>query len=226
MLERCLASVRDVADEIVVVDTGSTDATAHIAGRYGAKVVSAPWQDDFSAARNVSIDHAAGRWILWLDADDVVPPESLPVIAGLKATPPERVYGFVVRNERPGGTGTEFNQARMFPNRPELRFERKIHEQIMPSALRAGLRLEQCAAVVEHHGYVEPALVKRKAERNVRLLLQEYAGIPPDIVTAIEIADSCTLMENEEEASRWYRYALALPGTETDSETMHVNSRS
>jgi tetratricopeptide (TPR) repeat protein len=214
LLDRCLASIREAADEIVVADTGSTDATPDIARKWGAKVVSAPWQDDFSAARNSSIEHATGSWILWLDADDVVPSTSLPVINRLKKTPPDRVYGFIVRNERPGGTGTEFNQARMFPNRRELRFERRIHEQIMPSALRIGMQLEQCEAVVEHHGYVEPGQVKQKAERNVRLLLQENANGQPDPVTAVEIADSCTLMENEQEASRWYRYVMELPGAE------------
>ncbi|MBN1758843.1 MAG: glycosyltransferase, partial [Chitinispirillaceae bacterium] len=224
VLDRCLASIRDVADELIVADTGSTDDTVAIARNYNAVVVSAPWMDDFSAARNVSIDHAHGTWILWLDADDVVPSESLPVIAQLKSALPDRVYGFIVRNERPGGTGTEFNQARMFPNRRDLRFERRIHEQIMPSALRAGLRLEQSEAVVEHHGYVEPAMVKQKAQRNVRLLLREYAEVPPDIVTAIEIADSCTLMGDDEQASRWYRYVLQLPEVKSESPVLAAHA--
>ena len=217
LLGRCLSSIESVADEIIVVDTGSTDTTVDIARNAGAVVVTAEWRDDFAAARNISIDNARGAWILWLDADDIVPPSTLPLITELKRKPADRVYGFIVRNERPGNTGTEFNQARMFPNRPDIRFERRIHEQIMPGALRAGLVLEQCNGVIEHHGYAEPGLLRKKAERNARLLLEEYASGTPDAVTAIEIADSFTLIDNEEEAARWYRYVLALPDARRDS---------
>lgn len=66
----CLASVRDLADEIVIVDTGSTDRTRELARAAGARVFDFPWVDDFAAARNESLRHATGSWILWLDADD------------------------------------------------------------------------------------------------------------------------------------------------------------
>ena len=84
LLGRCLNSIKSAADEIVVVDTGSTDNTVEIAESMGAKVVCTQWRDDFAWARNISIEHATGSWILWLDADDVVPPESLPVFSTLK----------------------------------------------------------------------------------------------------------------------------------------------
>ena len=212
LLRRCLVSVVQVVDEIVVIDTGSTDSTAQVAREYGAKVVLSDWRDDFSYSRNISIEHATGKWILWLDADDVVPESTLPILTELKKQSTDRVYGFIVRNERPGGTGTEFIQARMFPNREELRFERSIHEQIMPSALRIGLQMEQCTAVIEHHGYAEPAQLRKKAARNVRMLLVEYPRVAPDTVMAIEIADSYTLIEDDDAASEWYRKVLAFPG--------------
>jgi glycosyltransferase involved in cell wall biosynthesis len=69
-LGRCLDSVRGLADEIVVVDTGSTDGTREIAASYGARLVDFAWCDDFAAARNESLRQATGRWVLWLDADE------------------------------------------------------------------------------------------------------------------------------------------------------------
>jgi len=214
LLGRCLTSVSVAADQIIVVDTGSIDSTREVARKFGAQVYESPWRDDFSFSRNVSLDHATGKWILWLDADDVVPEQSIARLVELKERAADRVYGFIVRNERPGNTGSEFTQARMFPNRPELRFERRIHEQIMPSALRAGLSLEQCNVVIEHHGYADPEQLRRKAQRNVRLLLEEYPQIGPDPVTAAEIADSFQLLENMDEAAKWYRTLLSIPECE------------
>ena len=69
-LAGCLESVVDLVDEIVVVDTGSTDSTPDIARRFGARVFNFQWVDDFSAARNESLRHATGEWIFWLDADE------------------------------------------------------------------------------------------------------------------------------------------------------------
>jgi glycosyltransferase involved in cell wall biosynthesis len=69
-LAACLEPVADLFDEIIVVDTGSTDATRQIAQRFGAKVFDFPWCDSFSAARNECLRHATGEWIFWLDADD------------------------------------------------------------------------------------------------------------------------------------------------------------
>jgi glycosyltransferase involved in cell wall biosynthesis len=76
-LPRCLESVQDLVHECIVVDTGSTDATCDIATRYGARVHSFTWNNDFAAARNVSLDYATGDWVLVLDADEVLTPEAL-----------------------------------------------------------------------------------------------------------------------------------------------------
>src|SRR3990172_9025878 len=72
---RCLQSVKDVADEIIVIDTGSTDATVKIARSFGARVSKFKWIDDFSAARNFGLGKATKEWIFIMDADDVLPPE-------------------------------------------------------------------------------------------------------------------------------------------------------
>ena len=72
LLPQCLESVKDVVDEIIVVDTGSTDKSIEIAESYGAKMYHHPWENDFSKHRNQSIGYATGDWILWIDADEAV----------------------------------------------------------------------------------------------------------------------------------------------------------
>jgi tetratricopeptide (TPR) repeat protein len=211
ILGRCLKSVADIADELVIVDTGSTDDTVKIAREYGAKIIEEPWRDDFSYARNISLDNASSGWILWLDADDIVPAQSSAKIQSLKSSAPDKVYGFVIRNQKPGNTGTEFVQARMFPNDRRIRFERKIHEQMMPDALRLGLKLHKVDVVIEHHGYAVPDQMKQKASRNLKLLLDEYALHGPDAVTALEIGDSWQLAEQDENAVIWYRKTIEIP---------------
>lgn len=69
-LSRCLTSVRGVADELIIVDTGSTDDTVAVARSFGAAIVSFPWTGDFAAARNAGLEQARGTWILVLDADE------------------------------------------------------------------------------------------------------------------------------------------------------------
>jgi tetratricopeptide (TPR) repeat protein len=215
LLARCLDSIKGVADELIVVDTGSSDTTVSIAQSFGAKVICTGWRNDFAWARNLSIKDATSAWILWLDADDVVPSESIPVLASLKLEKPDHIIGLTVRNQRSGNTGTEFIQARMFPNRPDLYFERRIHEQIMPSALRIGMKMENRNAVVEHHGYADPVTMKKKALRNVQLLLEDYNDSDPDAVTTVEIADSYQLTEDYDAALIWYKRTLAIPNCES-----------
>ncbi|MBD3390821.1 MAG: glycosyltransferase [Chitinivibrionales bacterium] len=209
-LRRCLESVLPAAGQIVVVDTGSTDNTGEIARDCGALVVESAWQDDFSRARNVSLQHASGDWILWLDADDIVPEESIDGLKGLTAREPDTVFAMVVRNQKPGGIGSEFMQARMFPNKKGIHFERRIHEQLMPSALRQGMKLENTAVVIEHHGYGDPGEMAAKARRNIALLKADYDRARPDPVSAVEIADSYSIIEDLDNAIQWYEHTLAI----------------
>ncbi len=208
---RCLSSIKPAAHEIIVVDTGSLDDTVALTKSLGVTVIQSDWRDDFSYSRNISLKAAKGTWILWLDADDVVPAASLQKIKDLSASAPDRVYGFIIKNEKPGNTGSEFMQARMFPNRPDIYFERRIHEQMMLSALRIGMHMQETDVVIEHHGYADAEKVKEKSARNVGLLLAEWDSSRPDAVMAIEIADSYYTLGDNEKARQWYKTVLSVP---------------
>ena len=86
VLARCLACVLDVVDEIIIVDTGSTDRTKEVAWSYTHLIYDFPWIDDFAAARNYAFSKATKPYIMWLDADDVITPEGAQALKKLKET--------------------------------------------------------------------------------------------------------------------------------------------
>ena len=133
MLPRCLAAARDAVDEIIVVDTGSTDRTVEIAESFGAKVIEQEWTGSFADARNVSFDAATGDWIMYLDADEVLVADDAERLRELTGRTWREAFYLVETNftgELGDGTAVTHNALRVFRNRPEYRFEGRIHEQI------------------------------------------------------------------------------------------------
>ncbi|WP_259313393.1 glycosyltransferase [Capillimicrobium parvum] len=180
MLGQCLAAVRDHVDEIVVVDTGSTDRTIEIAREFGATVLEREWIGDFSAARNVSFDAAAGDWLLFLDADEVLVDGDGPRLRELCGRTWREAF-YVTETNHTGnledGTAVTHNALRLFRNRPEYRFEGRIHEQIahrLPGFLPE--RFESTNVRIEHYGYLGAVRdAKEKSRRNIELLERQVA---------------------------------------------------
>ncbi|MBY6275658.1 glycosyltransferase [Symbiobacterium thermophilum] len=170
-LPRALESVRQVADEVIVVDTGSTDETVAVAESYGAKVVHHTWNDDFAAARNVGIDQATGDWVLMLDADEAVSRTMAVRLPKLLADPHADAYITQVANILEGQAVNHIPAIRLFRRKPAYRFTGMIHEQIIRSIESAGGRIKTEPVVIEHFGYT-PEEDQRKArrDRNLRLL--------------------------------------------------------
>lgn len=214
-LPACLSSAAGLADELIVVDTGSTDGTQDIARSFGARVIQSSWHGDFSRARNESLDAATGNWILWLDADDILLEADKAAIKALArgdALTEPKGYGLLVKNSRDRGlTGSVFNQIRVFPNRPGLRFRSPVHEQILPALEEAAIPVEYLPIRVVHTGYAEPALAKAKQERNKAILEAQIGagqGITP--VTLYTLACACADLGTHREAVEWFRKAAAM----------------
>ena len=169
-LARCLDSVQGLVDEIVVVDTGSSDATVEVARRYGAKLGYFEWCDDFSAARNASLELATGDWILWLDPDDVLPGEMHAKIraAMRRGQGKKTAYSFVLDDQ--GYEPVTCFQMRLFPNLEGVEVTMPIHEQLTPSLARIGVRCEATDIRVEHTGYTTPEVVREKQERYLGIM--------------------------------------------------------
>ena len=181
---RAIKSALAVVDEVVVVDTGSSDNTRLIVEGYGARVVDHPWNDDFSSARNAGLAAAYGDWILVLDADEVL--ESIrPVEVGRLLSDDEAIaYYARIRNEVRDRATTVYDKVRLFRNHPEIRYRYPIHEQITPAiasvAQRNGGRFLPSPLSVVHHGSVDREDQGKKA-RNQRLLhraIEQYPDEP------------------------------------------------
>jgi glycosyltransferase involved in cell wall biosynthesis len=180
MLGRCLASVAGHVDEIIVVDTGSTDRTVEIAESFGARVLHHEWTGDFSEARNLSFDAATSDWMFYLDADEVLVDGEGPRLRALAGHTWREGMWFVETNHTGAiedATAVTHNALRLFRNRPEHRFEGRIHEQIahrLPSYLPE--RLEVTDVRIEHFGYLGVVRdEKDKSRRNIELLERQVA---------------------------------------------------
>jgi len=213
----CLKSVQGLADEIIVTDTGSTDKTVEIAQSYGAKIEYFEWTRDFAAARNYSISKAANRWIIWLDADDRLPRKTVEELRRLLShETPDKVFSFVVCNSiDEGKTGIRFSQIRVFPNTPKIRFEGRIHEQILSSVRKYRFVEVQLPLEIFHTGYENPALLKEKQRRNLELFKEEYpdpAKMDPNAM--YHFGASYEIIEDYENALIWMKKSLEKAGKE------------
>jgi GT2 family glycosyltransferase/Tfp pilus assembly protein PilF len=183
-LAACLDTFRPLVGELVVVDTGSTDRTKEIAARYGARVSDFPWVDDFAAARNEALRHAARPWVLWADADDRIDPANAAkltaLIAGLRDENAAYVLSCECVPDGPGQAATAVDHVRLFRADPRVRWRYRVHEQILPALRSVGADVRWSGVSVQHVGYVDPAVRGRKRERDVRLLRKELADHPDD----------------------------------------------
>lgn len=169
-----LESVRSFADDIVVVDTGSTDGTPELARGYTPRVFTYAWHDDFAAARNFSLEKARGAYCLWLDADDRVDGINAAKINALKQHfDGLKAFAFELQDFRNGSLFRSLMQIRCVPNRKDVRFRGRVHECIDWESTRDEIRPMNVDIVITHHGYDDPALVAKKITRNIRLLQME-----------------------------------------------------
>ncbi|HEX4807131.1 MAG TPA: glycosyltransferase [Conexibacter sp.] len=178
MLPRCLAAAAPAVDEIVIVDTGSSDRTIEIARAFGANVIERAWTGSFAEARNVSFDAATGDWLMFLDADEVLVEEDVERLRALRGkTWREAFYLSEISwtGELGDGTAATHTALRVFRARPEYRFSGSLHEQIAETLpLHLPERIEATDIRVEHFGYLGAVRdAKEKSRRNIELLLEQ-----------------------------------------------------
>jgi len=200
-LARCLRSIQAVTDEIVIADTGSTDNTVKIAGKFGAKVSHFNWINDFAAARNFALDQATGDWILVLDADEYASEALAKEIRNFIGGPARIGRLKIVSDFRQNGQTFRSSTfvSRLFPR--GQKFAGRIHEQIASPLPRVNLRGE-----LGHDGYLET----QKSARNVSLLQAELAHEPRSAYLQFQLALEFTSLGRPQDAFGCLQKALAL----------------
>ena len=190
-LPKLLANIRSFADEIIIVDTGSKDKTRKIAKKEPkARVFYHVWNDDFSQARNISLSHAKGDWILVLDADERI--DNPEILTLLFEDDQVDAYDILIHNLQPSQsiTNVEISRLpRLFRNKG-YQYEGIIHEQISPSLLSKQARRKQGDLVIVHHGYQRETVqgnVKRY-DRNIELLQKQIRKTPDDFYYVYHLA--------------------------------------
>lgn len=189
-LENCLSTAREFVDEIVVVDTGSTDNTREIATRLADRVLDYVWRDHFADARNFSIDHASGDWIMVLDADEVIEPEHWRELRHLIAATDKDAFFLEQRNysHEPANEGwipiprrTAYTRdykgykpnpiGRLFRNNGQIRYSGRVHEVIDTSVAEG--QLESLDIPIHHHMDEDPAKSKRDRQLNYLRIIEQ-----------------------------------------------------
>ncbi len=185
-LPACLGSVRDLADELVVVDTGSTDDTVAIARSLGAKVYEFAWCDDFAAARNASLRYATGTWVLVLDADEVLEPAAIPPLRRLMDAPD--CLAVTLLRWEVGATQAPYSVlARLFRRHGDVVFEGIYHESVDRAlerlcAREPHWRLVHLPVPALRHGGYQPDVLKarQKSQFAARLMQKHLDRFPND----------------------------------------------
>lgn len=226
-LPRWLECMRKLADEMVVVDTGSKDKTVELAKAAGARMFHFPWCNDFAAAKNYAINQAKGQWILLLDADEYWEPTDFPII---RKTLREHdkcvdIIGFVCRMvnldvDNHNRVLNENMHIRIMRNLPKLRFKGAVHEQLVYEGADKGnkkmILLPQ--AVIYHTGYSASTDVP-KARRNLEILLAQQAAGRGKDEDICYITDCYYSLKEYAQAADSARKAITqkviLPGRET-----------
>jgi tetratricopeptide (TPR) repeat protein len=183
-LPGCLRTAKDLVDEIIVVDTGSTDRTMEIAREYGAKVYEHSWQNDFSLHRNQSMDYATGDWILILDADEELEPSEHALIRSATARREIDAVTFVVYNKIQGGRTGFLNSHRLFRSGKGYHYSGIVHNQLMMDGISLASQFK-----VIHHGYgLSDEQMRAKGKRTEALLMKQIEENPDNAFAHFNLA--------------------------------------
>jgi hypothetical protein len=179
-LPACLASLRGVVDEVVVCDTGSTDATVAIATAFGARLVHAEWDDDFAAARNTALQACGGTWVLSIDADEQLVVDDVPALRGALGRSSDDALRLPVRSRADHGAGAYEHHAPRLLRRGAVEWVGAVHEVPVRTGSGEGVDTPAMPGIrLDHDGYLEAVRAARgKGDRNLRLAEKDLDRTP------------------------------------------------
>jgi tetratricopeptide (TPR) repeat protein len=234
-LARCLQSVKRLVDEIVVADTGSTDRTREIATAFGARVIEVGWEDDFAKARNAALAAAAGKWVLVLDADEVIASKDRERLEALLRVAGPGPVAFRIRTRNytfhASTIGWQMNEGaypdeerglgwfpsdkvRLFPRASGVRFSYPVHELVEPSLRELGIPIRECDIPVHHYGKLAEEKTLEKTRDYREIGAKKLTQAPRNAAGMREAAIQCShLGRHAEAADLWQSYLTLEPGS-------------
>jgi glycosyltransferase involved in cell wall biosynthesis len=184
-LPKCLSSVKNVVDEMVVVDTGSRDRTPYIAQKFGARVYHFQWCNDFSAARNAALKYVTGEWILVLDADETLTQKIVPQLKQAINTLDEYLLINLVRQEVGAAQSPYSMVSRLFRNHPQICFSRPYHA-LVDDSISEILRQEPhwqvgylSGTAILHYGYQKDIITQNNKYAKAQKAMEEFLAAHP-----------------------------------------------
>ena len=212
-LQRTIQSVKDLADEIIVLDTGSVDASRGQTRQLGATVVGFSWCDDFSAARNACLPHVNRSWVLWLDADETLDPSEVAKFREFLASEadPAIAYALLIRvpASSHSAAAEQIARIRLVPNNPAIQFIGRVRETMEPSLEAAGLTVQGLPYRI-YRGMREHEADRKvaRAQRNIHLaeLDIKERGQLPRLLNCL--GDAFQTLDRNQEAVQFFRRAV------------------
>jgi hypothetical protein len=208
-----LESVRSIADEIVVVDTGSKDRTRELARKGASKVVDFRWADDFAAARNFALAQLTGDWVLWIDASEQLDAESAKQIRERLDSQVGAPLAYLPMVQLPAGPGQiegeQIGRVRLWPTKAGLKFAGRVREQLAPAPEAVGLQQETTTWRIRRSARdIDPQVKAAKANRDLRLCQLEIDehGERPHLLLAL--GEAWAALGDPLKSAGWFRRAV------------------
>ena len=224
-IENAISSVLPIVDEVIVVDTGSKDKTKEIAEKLGAEVYDFKWQDDFSKARNESIKHATGNWILVLDADETISEEDLEKLKKLTFFGDVMGYLFTQKTYTNNTKLKDYEQIdestkytkgfsgwvpakiiRLFRKDKKIKFEGEVHETVLPSIWKLKGKVMETDIPLHHYSMMKED--KKHSKDELYLKLGKKKATTGDAKSFYELGKQFVEIENYEEAAKSFKDAI------------------
>jgi tetratricopeptide (TPR) repeat protein len=229
-LAQCLSSVKHIVDELIVVDTGSSDLTKEIARAYGAKLYDYEWTNSFADARNYSLDQAQGDWVLLLDGDEVISKLDHDAIRKIVSVNDQnKAFAITTRNyldqvaiegwtpnddryylEAAGCGWLPSEKVRIFPNHKSIRFENPVHEFVESSLAKTGIEVRRSSVPIHHYGKLKQEKMQAKKETYYQLGIKKLDEKGNDLKSLIEIAIQAAEAGKHEDALMWWRKVIEI----------------
>jgi glycosyltransferase involved in cell wall biosynthesis len=230
-LGACLHAVKKLVNEIIVVDTGSSDRTLDLARLFGARTFSSTWQNDFSVARNLSLEKASGDWILILDADEIIASEDHVVLRSLLRQNNEKPVAFSIETRNythiantlgwQANNGTyplyeaglgwfPSRKVRLFRRTDGARFCYPVHELVEPSLTASGIAILECPVPIHHYGHLNESKNKKKAETYFHLGYAKLEQLRSEPTAVRELAVQAGQLEYWSQSLELWRQFLKI----------------